>query len=92
MNTKVQVISKSPHPLPEYQTTFSWNYNELTTGDAEYVILGDNRLTSEDSRSYGIIRRKEIVAAIQAPSAQSQFLDQPRYRITKASKRASLTE
>jgi signal peptidase I len=76
--------------LPECQTTFSWNYNELTVGDDGYVVLGDNRLTSEDSRSYGIIHRNEIVATIDAPPAAAQLLDTPRYRIAKASKRASL--
>jgi|KBSMisStaDraftv2_1062788.scaffolds.fasta_scaffold727239_1 signal peptidase I len=71
--------------LPDFQTTFSWDCNQLTTTASAYVVLGDNRLTSEDSRHYGIISRNKILALIDTPLSQSRFLDQPRYRIRKAS-------
>jgi len=71
--------------LPDFQTTFSWDCNQLTTTASAYVVLGDNRLTSEDSRHYGIIARNKILALIDTPPSQSRFLDQPRYRIRKAS-------
>ena len=67
--------------LPECQTTFSWQCNELTAGAGEYVVLGDNRLTSEDSRHYGIISRSRIVALIPAPRSWARLLDRPEYRI-----------
>jgi signal peptidase I len=37
-------------------------------GDAEYLVLGDNRSYSADSRSYGPVRRKQIKERVPAPS------------------------
>ena len=71
--------------LPECQTTFSWDFNQLTATPSAYVVLGDNRLTSEDSRAYGIIPRNKILALIDSPISGARLLDRPRYRILKAS-------
>lgn len=70
--------------LPECQTTFSWDCNELTPTASAYVVLGDNRLISEDSRQYGPIPHGKILALIDAPASRTRFLDQPHYRIRPA--------
>ena len=69
--------------LPACQTTFSWNHEQLTTQNDEYVLLGDNRLTSLDSRDYGVVKRSKIIACIEGPSAPAQLLPHPYYRLTK---------
>lgn len=69
--------------LPAYETTFSWTCDRLAARDDEYVVLGDNRLSSEDSREYGVIPRDRILAIVEVHSAPSQLLEHPCYRITK---------
>jgi len=40
--------------------TFSHNFTELTLGDDEYLVLGDNRENSLDSRVLGAIKKQDI--------------------------------
>ena len=68
--------------LPDSETTFSWKYDQLTTQEGQYVVLGDNRLTSLDSRDYGVVSRDRIVATINLPFVSPELLDHPQYRLT----------
>jgi signal peptidase I len=43
---------------------FSGNMGEITLGDNEYFVLGDNRTESNDSRSWGPVRFSRIVAKV----------------------------
>ena len=71
--------------LSETQTTFSWNRDSVVTYQDEYVVLGDNRLVSQDSREYGAVSREQIIGTIDLPFIPAQFLDRPKYRILAAS-------
>lgn len=68
--------------LPEDVTTFSWNYARLVTGEDEYVVLGDNRPVSEDSRDYGVVPRSRIIGVVPVEGAAPELLSQPHYRIS----------
>ena len=39
----------------------TYNIDAITLGDDEYFVLGDNRIISLDSRSFGTIHRNEIM-------------------------------
>jgi signal peptidase I len=78
--------------IPDQVTTYSWERSSLSTKDDQYVLLGDNRAASEDSRSYGPISRSQIIGTVDLSSPQAELLDNPRYRIkVTASLRASGT-
>ena len=53
--------------LSDGQGTFAWKYDQLTPRDDEYVLLGDNRLSSQDSREFGVVARDRIIAGIDLP-------------------------
>ena len=40
------------------------NYEEITLGDDEYFILGDNRPISKDSRYFGPVKEDEIIGKV----------------------------
>ncbi len=44
----------------EYGYGVTYNINEITLGDDEYFVLGDNRLISLDSRKFGPIKKENI--------------------------------
>jgi signal peptidase I len=67
--------------LPEEVTTYSWGRECLVTQEDEYVLLGDNRLVSTDSRDYGVISRKDIVAVLDIPCGPPRLLQEPEFRI-----------
>ncbi len=51
-------------PLPEDWTKdlpFSGSVKELTLGEDEYFVIGDNRNGSLDSRHWGVIRKRDIL-------------------------------
>ena len=55
-------IVDEPHIAPAYEApedSFEWR-----TGETEYVVLGDNRTHSTDSRDYGVVDLKQIVGPV----------------------------
>ena len=40
------------------------DYDEVTLGDDEYFILGDNRLISKDSRYFGPLKEDELMGEV----------------------------
>lgn len=52
----------------EYNDEFAYgdtsDYEQVTLGENEYFILGDNRLISKDSRYFGTITEDEIIGKI----------------------------
>ena len=67
--------------VPRQVTTFTSSYSTLTTKADEYVVLGDNRLDSEDSREFGTVRRNEIWAIVDAAFSEPSILKTPEYRL-----------
>lgn len=63
------VITNAEHPdgvvlIEPYETQSTYiagPYKDVTLGTDEYFALGDNRAGSSDSRSWGILPRKNIV-------------------------------
>jgi len=52
----------------EYEDEFAFgettDYSKIELGEDEYFILGDNRIISKDSRTFGSIKEKEIMGKI----------------------------
>ena len=46
----------------EKDKKFTKDFSEVTLGDDEYFLLGDNRLHSTDSRMFGAFKKKDIVS------------------------------
>ncbi|MFV0381162.1 MAG: signal peptidase I [Breznakia sp.] len=42
--------------------SFTRDFGAITLGEDEYFVLGDNRLISKDSRSFGAVSKKDIIA------------------------------
>jgi len=56
--------------LPKYTYTFPDERGEVSifrTGSDEYLVLGDNRTRSIDSRFYGPVKRNQIVSRVPLP-------------------------
>jgi signal peptidase I len=51
-------IALHPDPASRIQTRFA--NDDLLLGSDEYFVLGDNRLSSDDSRQIGPVHRQEI--------------------------------
>ena len=56
-------IGKLPEGWKEGMPSFG-DMDEITLGEDEYFFLGDNRLESGDSRSWGIINRNRLIAKV----------------------------
>lgn len=51
----------------EVETDFECTYTddfEMTTKDGEYLVLGDNRIVSKDSRMLGNFKKKDILGRV----------------------------
>ena len=59
----------------DYMTDYGLASAEITLGDGEYFVLGDNRNNSEDSRyaSVGNITKDEIVGKVWLDVTPSDF-------------------
>lgn len=57
-NNKIYINNKIIED--EYAYGETSNYDEITLGDDEYFVLGDNRLISKDSRYFGAIKKSDI--------------------------------
>lgn len=57
-NNKIYVNNKIIEDKYAYGQTS--DYDEITLGEDEYFVLGDNRLISKDSRYFGAIKKDDI--------------------------------
>ena len=57
-NSKIYINNKIIED--EYAYGETSDYDEITLGDDEYFVLGDNRLISKDSRYFGAIKKSDI--------------------------------
>lgn len=57
-NNKIYINNKIIED--EYAYGETSDYDEITLGDDEYFVLGDNRLISKDSRYFGTIKKSDI--------------------------------
>jgi signal peptidase I len=57
---------------------------DTTLGESEYFVLGDNRSFSFDSRSWGVLGRKEIVGIVRLrlwPLSSLEAFAAPQYEL-----------
>ncbi len=55
------VLDESSYLEPGVKTSGTFGEIEITLADNEYYVLGDNRASSLDSRSFGPIKRTDII-------------------------------
>lgn len=68
------IVFNSAHPngfaldesyLPKTDLTFAdGQFNNVTVGNSEYFVLGDNRMASSDSRFWGTVPKNDIVGKV----------------------------
>ena len=50
--------------LPEGLKTYAYAQDTVTVGADEYYVLGDNRMASKDSRSFGAVNKSFIIGRV----------------------------
>lgn len=50
--------------LPEGLNTYAYAEDKVTLGENDYYVLGDNRLASKDSRSFGAVNKSFLVGRV----------------------------
>ncbi len=78
-NSQTMVLQENAY-LPQGDTTFG--NLRLTLKENEYFVLGDNRLSSSDSRSWGVLPRDKIIGRVLFrlwPPAEASEISPPVY-------------
>jgi signal peptidase I len=64
------MIDGRPVVEPASVQISEFDFDEWQTGPEEYVLLGDNRAASTDSRAYGAVQRKAILGRVRTTRAR----------------------
>lgn len=62
-NNPISAVLSEPY-LAEGVKTYSYNEETVSLGEEEYFVLGDNRNSSKDSRSFGSVNRSFIIGKV----------------------------
>jgi len=68
--------------LPEDLKTYGLTEDMVELGDEQYFVLGDNRSSSKDSRSFGAVDESFLIGKVLLrglPFNRAQFFDAPQY-------------
>ena len=77
------VILEEPYLEPGTKT-YALNEDKIAIGDNEYFVLGDNRNSSKDSRSFGLVNESFITGKVLLrgwPFSRFQFFDAYNYSL-----------
>jgi len=59
-----ELLGEEYLPSTAFTSARSGNKSEYRVGEGEYLVLGDNRSYSYDSRDWGALKRKEIIGLV----------------------------
>jgi len=75
INNKVLQEDYTLNNLPTFGNSFLMDCEKKTIDDDAYLVLGDNRTVSHDSRVIGFVKEEDIDGVIK-PEQRPQFVDQ----------------